>query len=204
VRRLAAGGGMLAGAAGAARPRLGPGCARLSKCGPAYCRGAGSPGARAPSDGRDSLKAAGGILEGMDRRARGTLWSPARAGDLGDRPGHGVTAILRDGTSCPRADRRAGGGGSPVGFTGLAHTRGTSRTVAALARGRSTRIGGDITERGRVRIMPRRWRAGASAERSAPMTPTGWDGRGSLRMAVRAMREGPAGHGGQDLLTSWT
>jgi len=115
---------------------------------------------------RDSLQAAGAILEVLDRMGARYSVGPDGLTISGTGRVHGVTADLRDVAElAPVLIAAAAVADSPSVFTGLAHTR-THETdrLAALAK-EINAIGGDITERpDGLRISPRPLRAGASAE----------------------------------------
>ena len=115
---------------------------------------------------RDSLQAAGPILEVLGRMGARSSVGPDGLTISGTGRVRGVTADLRDVNElAPVLTAAATIADSPSVFTGLAHTR-THETdrLAALAKEINT-LGGDITELpDGLRISPRPLRAGASAE----------------------------------------
>ena len=115
---------------------------------------------------RDSLQAAGPILDVLGRMGARSSVGPDGLTISGTGRVRGVTADLRDVNElAPVLTAAATVADSPSVFTGLAHTR-THETdrLAALAK-EINAIGGDITERpDGLRISPRPLRAGASAE----------------------------------------
>ena len=115
---------------------------------------------------RDSLQAAGAILEVLGRMGARYSVGPDGLTIAGTGRIHGVTADLRDVAElAPVLTAAAAAAESPSVFTGLAHTRAheTDR-LAALAK-EINALGGDITELpDGLQIRPRPLRAGASAE----------------------------------------
>ena len=115
---------------------------------------------------RDSLQAAGAILELLGRMGARSSVGPDGLTISGTGRIHGVTADLRDVAElAPVLTAAAAVADSPSVFTGLAHTRAheTDR-LAALAK-EFNALGGDITELpDGLQISPRPLRAGASAE----------------------------------------
>ena len=110
---------------------------------------------------RDSLQAAGPILEVLGRMGAGSSVGPDGLTISGTGRIHGVTADLRDVAElAPVLTAAAAVAESPSVFTGLAHTRAheTDR-LAALAK-EINALGGDITELpDGLRIRPRPLRA---------------------------------------------
>ncbi len=125
---------------------------------------------------RDSLQAAGQILDVLTQM--GARWEIGDAGLTISGSGriHGITADLRDVAElAPTLTAAAALADGPSVFTGLAHTR-THETdrLAAMAKEINT-LGGDITELpDGLRITPRPLRADAEPARSAPTRTTGW------------------------------
>jgi 3-phosphoshikimate 1-carboxyvinyltransferase len=115
---------------------------------------------------RDSLQAAGPILDVLGQMGARSSVGPDGLTISGTGRVHGVTADLRDVNElAPVLTAAATMADSPSVFTGLAHTR-THETdrLAALAK-EINALGGDITELpDGLRISPRPLRAGASAE----------------------------------------
>jgi 3-phosphoshikimate 1-carboxyvinyltransferase len=115
---------------------------------------------------RDSLQAAGPILDVLGQMGARYSVGPDGLTISGTGRIHGVTADLRDVNElAPVLTAAATMADSPSVFTGLAHTR-THETdrLAAMAK-EINALGGDITELpDGLRISPRPLRAGASAE----------------------------------------
>src|SRR5207247_11042076 len=115
---------------------------------------------------RDSLQAAGEILDVLGRMGARYSVGPDGLTITGTGRIHGVTADLRDVAElAPVLTAAAAVAESPSVLTGLAHTR-THETdrLAAMAK-EINALGGDITELpDGLRISPRPLRAGASAE----------------------------------------
>jgi 3-phosphoshikimate 1-carboxyvinyltransferase len=115
---------------------------------------------------RDSLQAAGPILDVLGQMGARCSVGPDGLTISGTGRIHGVTADLRDVNElAPVLTAAATMADSPSVFTGLAHTR-THETdrLAAMAK-EINALGGDITELpDGLRISPRPLRAGASAE----------------------------------------
>jgi 3-phosphoshikimate 1-carboxyvinyltransferase len=113
---------------------------------------------------RDSLQAAGPILEVLGRMGARSVAGPDGLTITGTGRIHGITADLRDVNElAPVLTAAATVADSPSVFTGLAHTR-THETdrLAALAK-EINALGGDVTELpDGLQIRPRRLRAGAA------------------------------------------
>ena len=113
---------------------------------------------------RDSLQAAGPILEVLDRMGARSVAGPDGLVVTGTGRIHGITADLRDVNElAPVLTAAATVADSPSVFTGLAHTR-THETdrLAALAK-EINALGGDVTELpDGLQIRPRPLRAGAA------------------------------------------
>jgi len=114
---------------------------------------------------RDSLQAAGPILEVLGRMGARSVPGPDGLTITGTGRIHGITADLRDVNElAPVLTAVAAAADSPSVFTGLAHTR-THETdrLAALAK-EINALGGDITELpDGLQIRPRPLRAAAAA-----------------------------------------
>ena len=125
---------------------------------------------------RDSLQAAGAILDVLTRMGARCEVGADGLTISGTGRIRGITADLRDVNElAPVLTAAAAVAESPSVFTGLAHTR-THETdrLAALAK-EINALGGDITELpDGLQIRPRPLRAGAAGGRSAAMTTTGW------------------------------
>ena len=125
---------------------------------------------------RDSLQAAGAILDVLTRMGARCEVGADGLTVTGTGRIHGITADLRDVSElAPVLTAVAALAESPSVFTGMGHTR-TQETdrLAALAK-EINALGGDVTELpDGLQIRPRPLRAGQPADRSPATTTTGW------------------------------
>ncbi len=155
---------------------------------------------------RDSLQAAGEILDVLGQMGARYSVGPDGLTISGTGRIHGVTADLRDVAElAPVLTAAAAVAESPSVFTGLAHTRAheTDR-LAALAK-EINALGGDITELpDGLQIRPRPLRAEAAGGPFGTyddhrMVMAAGDGGGRPRPGRAGPGSGGRGHGGQDL-----